>query len=276
MVWKPALQADAPRGDEVHRSADDAAPQAVGVNYQTNAGEWQSLGTYNLAPGAFLKVKSVLSGNVVADAFRFVYRGEKASDEAVPTPLPTGFLVTNNPPSREQQISEGDLAVRLGVTGSYYQPITMTQTPATFDDCTIFPREGCSGTRAGTQAIVAYEGITLTYRLASDALLVAIEGADMALNPWYMGQDHPQRVFLTIRAAAPSITIKTAPGAYSAQRMARRRRAMSPSARNRRLCSRTSRPSTARCTCRRLLGRASSSTAWVRARRPRIRTARRC
>lgn len=183
---------------EVHRSADDAAPQAVGVNYQTNAGEWQSLGTYNLAPGAFLKVKSVLSGNVVADAFRFVYRGEKTSDEALPTPLPTGFFVTNNPPSREQQMSEGDLAVRLGVTGSYYQPITMTQTPATFDDCTTFPREGCSGTREGTQAIVAYEGITLTYRLASDALLVAIEGADMALNPWYMGQDHPQRVFLTI------------------------------------------------------------------------------
>ena len=67
---------------EVHRSADDAAPQAVGVNYQANAGEWQSLGTYNLEPGAFLNVKSVLNGNVVADAFRFVYRGEKASAEA--------------------------------------------------------------------------------------------------------------------------------------------------------------------------------------------------
>jgi hypothetical protein len=183
---------------EVHRSADDAAPQAVGVNYQANAGAWQSLGAYDLEPGAFLNVKSVLNGNAVADAFRFVYLGEKASAEALPTPLPTGLTATNHPPSREQQMTQGDLATRLGVTGSYYQPITMTQTPATFDDCTTFPREGCSGARQGIQAIVAYEGITLTYRLAIDALLVTIEGADNALNPWLMGQDHPQRVFLTI------------------------------------------------------------------------------
>ena len=183
---------------EVHRSGDDAAPQAVGVNYQANPGTWQSLGTYNLEPGAFLKIDSVLNGNVVADAFRFVYRGEKASAEAVPTPLPSGVVVSNHPPSREQQMSEGDLAVRLGIVSSNYQPMTVTQTPETFDDCTAFPRNGCGGTQPGTQAIVAYEGITLTYRIATDALLVTIDGADGALNPWYIGQDHPQRVFLTI------------------------------------------------------------------------------
>ena len=76
--------------------------------------------------------------------------------------------------------------------------MTVTQTPETFDDCTAFPRNGCGGTQPGTQAIVAYEGITLTYRIATDALLVTIDGADGALNPWYIGQDHPQRVFLTI------------------------------------------------------------------------------
>ena len=46
---------------EVHRSAHDATPHAVGVNYQANSGAWQSLGAYNLEPGAFLKVTSALT-----------------------------------------------------------------------------------------------------------------------------------------------------------------------------------------------------------------------
>ena len=183
---------------EVHRSADDAAPQAVGVNYQANAGAWQSLGAYNLEPGAFVKVDSVLNGSVVADAFRFVYKGEAASAEAVPTPLPSGLTATTHPPSREQQMSEGDLSVRLGILSSNYEPMTYTPSPATFDDCATFPRDGCSGTQPGTQAIVAYESITLTYRIATEALLVTIDGAGNALDPWLMGQDHPQRVFLTL------------------------------------------------------------------------------
>ena len=153
----------------------------------------------------------------------------------------------------------------------------MTQTPATFDDCTTFPREGCSGTRQGTQAIVAYEGITLTYRLANDALLVTIEGADNALNPWLMGQDHPQRVFLTIPGGGSVHyyqdgtwrLLRPADGSAPESDVADQQG-------DRRLRSRTSRPSTARCTSRRHPGRPSSSTALGRARRPRMRTARRC
>ena len=98
VVREPALHADAPRG---HRGAPvgptTPRPRPWASTTRQTPGEWQSLGTYNLAPGAFLRVKSVLSGSVVADAFRFVYRGEKASAEAAPTPLPAGFLVTQQP-----------------------------------------------------------------------------------------------------------------------------------------------------------------------------------
>ena len=31
-------------------------------------------------------------------------------------------------------MTQGDLAVRLGITSSYYEPIALTQAPATFDD----------------------------------------------------------------------------------------------------------------------------------------------
>ena len=41
-------------------------------------------------PGAYLNVKSVLDGRVVADAFRFVYRSPAAA-EVVPTPCPPGL-----------------------------------------------------------------------------------------------------------------------------------------------------------------------------------------
>jgi hypothetical protein len=180
---------------EVHRSAGDPAPQAVSVNYQANAGQWQSLGIYNLQPGAFLNVKSVLDGSVVADAFRFVYRSPAAA-EAVPTALPSAPIVSHNPPSPLQQRTSGDLAARLALVDPFYVSVPMTATQQTFDDCQAFPREGCGGKRAGWQAIVGYETITLTYRVSDDTQLVAVDGADMSLDPWLMGQDHPQRVFL--------------------------------------------------------------------------------
>jgi hypothetical protein len=182
---------------EIHRSAADLAPQAVGVNYQANTGSWQSLGIYNLEPGAFLNVKSVLDGNVAADAFRFVRRSP-AGSEAPPTVAPTPtMVVSHNPPAPWQQLSSGDLARRLYLTGpDLYASVPMTATHVTFDDCEAFPRDGCGGTQDGWQAIVGYETITLTYRISDDYKLVAVDGADMSLNPWLMGQDHPQRVFL--------------------------------------------------------------------------------
>ncbi len=180
---------------EVHRSAGDSAPASVGLNYQAvDAGQWQSVGTYNLQPGAFLNIKGVVSGATVADAYRFVPQPQAAA-EVVPTPLPSGPLVSNHPPPPESQVTSGDLAVRLGLTDPWYNPVTATITQMSFDDCEAFPRDGCSGTRDGFQSIVAYEGITLTYDVSSDYQLVGLTGADR-LDPWLMGQDHPQRVFL--------------------------------------------------------------------------------
>ena len=180
---------------EVHRSAGDAAPQAVGVNYQAGAGQWQSLGIYNLEPGAFLSVRSVLDGSVVADAFRFVYRSPTAV-EAVPTPLPTGPITTHYPPTPLQQVTSGDLAARLALVDPFFISVPMTATQQIFDDCQAFPREGCGGTRAGWLAIVTHQAISLTYRVSDDYKLVAVEGADLALDPWLMGQNTPQLVFL--------------------------------------------------------------------------------
>ncbi len=180
---------------EVHRAAGDPAPQPVGLNYQANPGVWQSLGTYDLEPGAFLKVMSTVGGNTVADAYRFVPR-PGTTVEAVPTPLPTGPLVSNNPPSPEQQVTTGDLAARIGLTDPWYRPATMQYTQKSFDDCEAFPREGCGGTRDGFEAIVAYEAMTLTYRVSSDYQLVGIQGLEQ-LDPSMFGQPHPQRVYLS-------------------------------------------------------------------------------
>ena len=132
---------------EVHRSADDATPQAVGVDYQAGVGQWQSLGTYDLQPGAFLEIKSTMNGSVVADAYRFVYKGADGA-EAVPTPLPSGVLVSGNPPSPLQIMTSGDLVDRLSLVDPFYLSVPMTPADKTFDDCTAFPREGC-GARAG-------------------------------------------------------------------------------------------------------------------------------
>jgi len=191
---------------EVHRSAGDAAPQAVGVNYQAGAGQWQSLGVYNLEPDAFLSVNSVLDGSVVADAYRFVYRSP-AAVEAVPTPLPTGPITTHYSPTPLQQATSGDLATRLSLVDPFFVSVPMTATQQIFDDCRAFPREDCGGTRAGWLAIVTHQAISLTYRVSDDYKLVAVEGADLALDPWLMGQDTPQLVFLRGSGGGMNFTV---------------------------------------------------------------------
>jgi len=85
---------------------------------------------------------------------------------------------------------------RLDLTTADAVSVPISATLVSFDDCQAFPREGCGGTRDGYQAIAGYETITLTYRVSDDTKLVGVEGADMRLDPWLMGQDHPQRVFL--------------------------------------------------------------------------------
>jgi hypothetical protein len=106
------------------------------------------------------------------------------------------MVVSHNPPAPWQQLSSGDLARRLYLTGDIYASVPMTATHVTFDDCQAFPRDGCGGTQDGWLAIVGYETITLTYRVSDDYKQVALDGADEKLDPWLMGQDHPQRVFL--------------------------------------------------------------------------------
>ena len=188
-----------------HRSAKDPAPQVIGVNYQQGAGEWQSLGTYNLAPGAFLEVKSAVDGNVVADAFRFVRVGDSGV-EAVPTPLPSGPIVSNHPPSPLQQVTAGDLAARLGLNDPFYSSVPITPTQTTFNDCSVFPREGCAGTRAGWETLVSHGDVSLTYRVSDDYKLLAIEGADQ-LDPWLLGQAQPQRVFMQVSGGGPNFRV---------------------------------------------------------------------
>lgn len=180
---------------ELYRSTSDPAPQVVQVNYQAGAGQWQNLGVYALELGAFLTVRSVLGGHAVADAYRFVPAGTAAA-EVTPTPMLSPVIVTNHPPSPVEQLTSGDLAARLALVDPFYDSLPTTATEATWDDCAAFPRQGCGGTRAGWDVVVTYESITLAYRVSDDYRMVAIDGAGMALDPWMMGQDHPQRVFL--------------------------------------------------------------------------------
>ncbi len=179
----------------VHRSLADPAPQELVVDYTTGAGAWVSLGAFNLQNGAFVEVLSAVDGRAPADAFRFVPRGPAATEvPATPAATP-GPRVSNHPPSPLQQVTQGDLAARLALNDPFYTAMTLTPTALSFDDCADFPREGCAGERKGTEAIVAYQGITLTYRVADDFSLVALAGAEL-LDPWTTGQPHPQRVFL--------------------------------------------------------------------------------
>jgi hypothetical protein len=179
----------------VHRSANDPAPEELVVDYTSGAGEWVNLGAYNLQSGAFVEALSMVDGSVPVDAFRFVPRGPTATEvPATPAATP-GPIVSNHPPSALEQVAKGDLAGRLALNDPFYTSMTMNTTDMVFDDCADFPRQGCGGERKGWEAIVAYQGITLTYRISDDYSLLALAGADAWLDPWTIGQEHPQRVF---------------------------------------------------------------------------------
>jgi hypothetical protein len=160
---------------EVYPGPRPYLPKQVTVNYQENAGQWNSLGTYNLTQTGSLSIDGNLAGNVVADAYHFVYRGP-ASTEAPPTPYPTPVIWTTHPPSPLEQLTSGDLSARLGLVQFLY-PYTpiISSSHATFDDCTAFPRAGCSGTREGWDVRVQYQDMVVPYRVADDYRDIAIQ-----------------------------------------------------------------------------------------------------
>ena len=163
---------------QVHPTGGRVAPYQVYVNLQENAGEWNSLGMYYLEQNGSLTVSGYLDGNVVADAFRFVYRSPEHI-VVVPTPLPTVFPWTGHPPSPLEQLTSGDLSIRLGLVQRFYPYTPMISMEAiTFDDCQAFPRDGCSGTRAGWRVQVQYQDMLATYRVSQDYRFVAVELPD--------------------------------------------------------------------------------------------------
>lgn len=171
-----------PNGDQAERAQIQVYPTRgrvatylVSVNLQEDAGQWNSLGVFPLERNGFLSIDSTLHGNVVADAFRFVYRGP-ASAALTPTPRPTPVTWSNHPPSPLEQLTAGDLAARLGLTRRFYtaSPLIASE-EMTFDDCQAFPRDGCGGSRAGWRAQVRYQQLVVSYRVAKDYRHVAIE-----------------------------------------------------------------------------------------------------
>jgi hypothetical protein len=161
---------------QIYPTQEQVTPYPVYVNLQENAGQWNSLGTYYLEPHGSLSINGGLDGNVVADAFRFVYR----SPERVvitPTPVPTAFPWSNHPPGPLDQLTAGDLAARLGLVQrfpSFYTPIVSSEA-GDLDDCQAFPRAGCSGVRQGWRVQVQYQDMVVTYRISQDYRWVALE-----------------------------------------------------------------------------------------------------
>ncbi len=167
---------------QVYPTVGRIAPYQVYVNLQENAGQWNSLGTYYLEQNGFLSINGYLDGNTVADAFRFVYR----SPERVvitPTPMPTLIPWTGHPPTPLEQLTSGDLSIRLGLVQRFYPytPITSMEM-ASFDDCQAFPRHGCSGTREGWRVQVQYQDLVVRYRVSQDYRFVALEPPQALAN----------------------------------------------------------------------------------------------
>ncbi len=167
---------------QIYPTVGRVATYPVYVNLQENAGQWNNLGTYYLEEDGFLSVDGNLEGNVVADAFRFIYRSAEFT-VVTPTPLPTPVEWTHHPPSPLEQLTSGDLTARLGLVQRFYPytPIISTET-ATFDDCQAFPRDGCGGTREGWRVQVQYQDLTVTYRVSQDYRHVALETPDGLAN----------------------------------------------------------------------------------------------
>jgi hypothetical protein len=163
---------------QIYQTVGKIAPHQVHVNLQEDAGRWNSLGVYWLAQNGFVRVNGNLNGNVVADAFRFVYRSPSHL-HITPTPRPTPVVWTGHPPSPLEQVTSGDLSARLGLVQRFYPytPIRSAE-PAAFDDCESFPREGCGGKRDGWNVQVEYQGMVVGYRVSQGYRYVAIEPPD--------------------------------------------------------------------------------------------------
>lgn len=162
----------------IHPSPGAKRPHQVYVDLQADAGQWNSLGIYNLGPGSSLSVEGNLHGNVVADAFRFVYRSAEPM-VIPPTPRPTDDPTTHYPPPPLEQVTSGDLSSRMGVVQRFYPYTPMIAfEETTFDDCQAFPRDGCGGTRAGWRVQVQYQDMVVGYRVSDNYWYVAIEPPD--------------------------------------------------------------------------------------------------
>ena len=157
-----------------------AVPTAQ-VDLKENAGRWVPLGTFYMQPNSSLSIGGQYWGNVAIDAFRFVYRTPEQVF-STPEPAPTALPWTNHPPSPQEQLTAGDLAIRLGLVQKGYQYSPAGSIEAmTFDDCAAFPRQGCSGTREGWQVRVDYLGrepFSVTYRVSQDLALVSLDAPD--------------------------------------------------------------------------------------------------
>jgi hypothetical protein len=160
---------------QIYQTEGRIAPHQIYVNLQERAGQWNSLGTYYLHQNGFLNISSGLDGNVVADAFWFVYRSPEYA-VITPTPLPTPWPWTRHPPSPLAQVTSGDLVMRLGLVDRLYENVPVISAEATtFDDCQAFPRDGCGGTRKGWRVQVQYQNMIVLYRVSEDYRFVAIE-----------------------------------------------------------------------------------------------------
>jgi hypothetical protein len=167
---------------EVYPTTGFVATFPVYVNLQEDAGRWNSLGTYYLERDASLSVDGGVYGNIVADAFRFVYRSSERV-EITPTPLPTLIPWTTHPPSPLEQLTSGDLSARVGLVQRFYPYTPMvSMEEVSFDDCQAFPRDGCSGTRDGWRVQVQYQDVLVTYRVSQDYRFVSLEQAGGLLS----------------------------------------------------------------------------------------------
>lgn len=157
-----------------------AVPNAD-VALKEDAGRWAPVGTFYMQPNSSLSIGSQFWGNVAVDAFRFVYRSPEQVF-STPQPAPTAIPWTNHPPSPQEQLTAGDLAIRLGLVQNGYQYSPAASIEAmTFDDCAAFPREGCGGSTDGWQVRVDYLGrepFSVAYRVSQDLALVSLDAPD--------------------------------------------------------------------------------------------------
>lgn len=178
------------------RSAD--GDQRIMVNFQEEAGQWNSLGRYFFKAGqdGFVNINGGFGGNVIADAVKFVYVSPERLPAVVPTPIPTPVRWTNHPPAPYEQIAAGDFATRLAVTGNQFYRFTpvVNLNEAVFDDCRDFPRDGCGGTVPGwvvqVKHVARSHELHVAYRVSQDYRHMALISPPPTLQ-------EKQRIFLS-------------------------------------------------------------------------------